>query len=454
MTKKLRAVGIGAVLLLLAVELVLGWSSLAGALRQLRTPHLGWLALAVLVELAAMNSYGRMQRHVLRSAGVRAPMIEHLRLAYAAHSLSATLPGGPAFSTRFNYQQMRRFGASPAVASWAIALSGLLSTCALGVVTLGSALAAGGATHWQNLLGGLLAAVALLWGVRHLGRHPEVLRSPLAAVNRLRHRPETDGSDRIRGFVEQLRTARLTLGHGAFAAVLALANWLLDALCLWLCFRAVGEQPAALTVVLLAFCAAMAAGGVTIVPGGLGIIDSALILGLIAGGVPTSAAVAAVVLYRLISFGFIVALGWLSWLGMRSPRRLAPVPDAVPGPSSAFAPAPAPRSAPGSASTPSPVLTPSTAPALSSAAALSSAPGPAPALRSASGATPALGSVPAPRRAPGRTGSPAAAALALTPALALAAAFAPAAALAAVLDATPAAPVGAAGTPLPAEALS
>jgi len=313
----LQLIGVAAVIFLFGVELVLGWSSLSTALRQLRTPHVGWLALATLAELAAMNAYGRMQRHLLRSAGVRAPMIEHLRLAYAAHSLSATLPGGPAFSTRFNYQQMRRLGASPAIASWAIALSGILSTCALGVVTLGSALAAGGATHWQHLLWWLLAAVALTLAVRHLGRHPEVLRSPLAAVNRLRHRPEADGSDRIRGFLEQLRSARLTIGHGALAAVLALANWLLDALCLWLCFRAIGEQPAALTVVLLAFCAAMAAGTITIVPGGLGIIDSALVLGLMAGGVSTTAAVAAVVLYRLISFGFIMAIGWLSWLRIR-----------------------------------------------------------------------------------------------------------------------------------------
>jgi len=429
-SKKLRAVGIGAVLILLAVELVLGWESLAGALRQLRTPHVGWLALATFVELGAMNSYGRMQRHLLRSAGVRAPMIEHLRLAYAAHSLSATLPGGPAFSTRFNFQQMRRLGASPAIASWAIALSGILSTCALGVVTLGSALAAGGATHWQHLLWWLLAAVALLLGVRHLGRHPEVLRSPLAAVNRLRHRPEADGSDRIRGFLEQLRGARLTIGHGALAAILALANWLLDALCLWLCFRAVGEQPAGLAVVLLAFCAAMAAGTITIVPGGLGIIDSALILGLIAGGVPTAGAVAAVVLYRVISFGFIVALGWLSWLGMRSPRPAvpgpSPAPAAEPAPAAtrtpAPAPAPAPMPSPAPALTPSLALTPATAPSLASDPALTSAPA----------LTPAF---------------------ALTPALALAAAFAPAAALAAVFAPAPtAAPITAPAMPPPVAA--
>lgn len=310
---------IGAILLLLAVELVLGWPSLTGALRQLRTPHPGWLLLATGVELGAMNAYARMQRHLLRSAGVRAPMLEHLKLAYAAHSLSVTLPGGPAFSTRFNYQQMRRLGATPAVASWAIALSGILSACALAALTLASAVAAGGAAEWRHLAWLLGGAVALVLAVRHLSRHPSVFRSALALFNRLRRHPETDGQDRIQGFLAQLRAARLSPGHAAAAAGLALLNWTLDALCLWLCFRAVGERPAALTVVLLAFCAAMAAGTITIVPGGLGIIDSALILGLIAGGVAAAPAVAAVVLYRVLSFGFIVALGWLSWLRLRAP---------------------------------------------------------------------------------------------------------------------------------------
>ncbi|GAA2644904.1 lysylphosphatidylglycerol synthase transmembrane domain-containing protein [Paractinoplanes durhamensis] len=324
----LRSAGIVAVVALLATELVLGWSSLAGALQQLRTPHLGWLALAVGAALASMGAYARMQRHLLQSAGVKPPLIDNVRLAYAAHSLNETLPGGPAFSTQLNYQQMRRFGASPAVASWTIALSGILSGAALAVVTVGSALAAGGAAEWGDLAALLVAAVLLTLGVRRVAKRPEIaealLRTPLAWINRLRRRPAQHGHDRIRGFLDQLRAARLTPGRGAAAALLAVLNWLLDALCLWLCFRAIGEQPAGLTAVLLAFCAAMAAGTITIVPGGLGIIDSALILGLLAGGAGTSAAVATVVLYRIISFGFIIGIGWLSWLRLR--RRPAPAP--------------------------------------------------------------------------------------------------------------------------------
>jgi uncharacterized protein (TIRG00374 family) len=98
-------------------------------------------------------------------------------------------------------------------------------------------------------------------------------------------------------------------------------NWLLDAVGLWMCFQAVSDTPINATQVLLAFCAGMAAATLTIVPAGLGIIDSALIFGLVTGGAPTATAIAAVVLYRIISFGFIIGSGWITWLVMR--RRTA-----------------------------------------------------------------------------------------------------------------------------------
>ncbi|MEV0811225.1 YbhN family protein [Micromonospora sp. NPDC050200] len=305
---------------LFSIELVLAWPSLTTALSQLRAPQPGWLSAALIAELAAMGAYARMQRRLLRSAGVRVPLYRHAALAYAAHSLSVTLPGGPVFSTRFNYQQMRRFGATPAVASWCIALSGILSTAALAVVTTASALASQGAPPWHTLTGLAVAALLLTTGIRRLTRHPQAVESAvraLAHVNRLRHRPATDELDRIIGFARQLGAARLPPGHAAAAATYALLNWLLDAACLWLCFHAISDADISTTQLLLAFCAGYAAGTITIIPGGLGIIDSALILGLVAGGIDTSTAIAAVVLYRIISFGFIISAGWVTWTVIR-----------------------------------------------------------------------------------------------------------------------------------------
>ncbi|WP_433616523.1 lysylphosphatidylglycerol synthase transmembrane domain-containing protein [Dactylosporangium sp. CA-139114] len=317
----LRRTAVVAVVVLFTVELVLGWPSLAGALTQLRAPQPGWLAAAVFAEMASMTAYARMQRRLLRSAGLVVPLYRHIALAYAAHSLSVTLPGGPAFSTRFNFQQMRRFGATPAVAAWCIALSGLLSAAGLAVVTAIGALTVHGTPPWPTLAGLATATLLVILGVRQLARRPEPLepgtRAVLRVVNRLRRRPATHGLDRVHRFTGQLRAARLTPGHAAAAAAYAVLNWLLDAACLWLCFHAVTDAPVDTTQILLAFCAGMAAGTLTVIPGGLGIIDSALILGLVGGGADTPNAIATVVLYRLISFGFIIGVGWITWLAIR-----------------------------------------------------------------------------------------------------------------------------------------
>ncbi|MGI5516082.1 lysylphosphatidylglycerol synthase transmembrane domain-containing protein [Streptomyces sp. CA-106131] len=324
----LRPAAVAALLALFTIELILGWSSLTAALSQLRAPRPLWFAVALIAELAAVNCYGRMQRRLLRSAGVSRPVHQHIALAYAAHSLSVTIPGGPAFSTHFNYQQMRRFGATPAVASWCIALSGMLSAAALAVITAASALASHGALLWRSLLTLTLAILLLTVGIRRITRHPEKVepatRAALAKINRLRHHPDAEGLDRIRGFVEQLRATRLAPRHAVAAATYAVLNWVLDAGCLWLCFHAVSGSGVSNAQLLFAFCAGMTAGTVTIIPGGLGLIDSALILGLVTGGVTTSTAIATVVLYRIISFGFIVGAGWITWLIIRRHNRRVP----------------------------------------------------------------------------------------------------------------------------------
>lgn len=308
-------------LALFTVELVLGRQALASALSELRAPRPGWFVAALLAELAAMATYARMQRRLLLSGGLRVPLRRELALTYAAHSLNETLPGGPAFSTRLNYQQMRRFGATPALASWCIALSGILSTAALAVITAVAALAAHGTPPWLTLAGMAVGAVAVTVGLRRVTRRPDILlgaaRPALRRLNRLRRRDADDGLDRLRAFLRELRGARLSAGHGTAAAVYALLNWLLDAACLWLCLHAVTDQEISGFQLLLAFCAGMAAGTLTIVPGGLGVIDNALILGLLAGGLGTSTAIAAVVLYRLINLGVVTGAGWITWLVIR-----------------------------------------------------------------------------------------------------------------------------------------
>ena len=313
---------VAVVVLILGAELAVGWSSLAEAIHQLRTPAWNWVAGAVIAEIASMGTYARMQQALLRGAGTSVPVRRHVALAYAAHSLSATLPGGPVFSTAFNFQTLRRYGASSAVASWCITLSGALSAGALVVIGAVFGILTRSTGSWQTLLLYMGGALVVAYLVRLVAKHPEWLIGPsrrlLSGVNKVRRRPAGSGHTRLVNFVDQLRSVRVHPANFSIAVVLAVANWLLDALCLCMCCIAVGAtdiQPAQLVI---AYCAGMAAASLPIVPGGLGVVDGALVLGLVAGGLTSSLAVAAVVLYRLISFGFIIGAGWLVWLIMRA----------------------------------------------------------------------------------------------------------------------------------------
>ena len=64
---------------------------------------------AIIVEAGCIGSYARMQRRLLRSGGLDVPVARHLAVAFAARSLSITLPGGQAFAMHFKYGQLRGF---------------------------------------------------------------------------------------------------------------------------------------------------------------------------------------------------------------------------------------------------------------------------------------------------------------------------------------------------------
>jgi uncharacterized membrane protein YbhN (UPF0104 family) len=316
-----------AVAVILGVEAVIGGPSLAKALSQLQTPHWGWVAVAVLAELGSMGGYARMQRRLLRSAGTTVHLGRHVALAFAAHSLSVSLPGGPLFSTRYNFQQMRRYGASAAAASWCIAVSGVLSSIALVLIGTGSAILAGSGSGLSTLAAYLAVAFALTIAVRALAAHPQWLTGIASGIerfaNRVRGRPAHSGG-RLMALLAEVTAVRIKPADLGLATYFALANWLLDALCLWLCCQAVGATAITASQLVLAYCAGMAAASIPLVPGNLGVVDGALIVGLVAGGLPTSTAIAAVVLYRIISLGFIITAGWVVWLLVRRRQRREP----------------------------------------------------------------------------------------------------------------------------------
>jgi uncharacterized protein (TIRG00374 family) len=105
-------------------------------------------------------------------------------------------------------------------------------------------------------------------------------------------------------------------------ASLFVVCWLADAACLVASFSAIGIAPP-WSSLLVAYCAAQLVSFVPITPGGVGLVEGSLTLALVAGGGTASAALAAVLLYRLISYWGTLPVGGIGYLVIRRTRSAA-----------------------------------------------------------------------------------------------------------------------------------
>ena len=104
-------------------------------------------------------------------------------------------------------------------------------------------------------------------------------------------------------------------------AVLAgAAYWIADCGCLAFAFLAVGS-PVPWQGLLLAYCAAQLAVNLPITPGGLGVVEGSLTVALVAFGGGRAPTVAAVLLYRVLSFWIPLPTGAGCYLALARGRR-------------------------------------------------------------------------------------------------------------------------------------
>jgi uncharacterized protein (TIRG00374 family) len=95
----------------------------------------------------------------------------------------------------------------------------------------------------------------------------------------------------------------------------SLCNWLLDVACLVLVIGATGS-PVPWHGVLLAYGAGLVADGLWPAPGGLGAVEAAMTAALVAAGMHAGSALAAVAVYRLLSFWLLLGIGWATMAGL------------------------------------------------------------------------------------------------------------------------------------------
>ncbi|MGX6603479.1 lysylphosphatidylglycerol synthase transmembrane domain-containing protein [Micromonosporaceae bacterium Da 78-11] len=288
-----------------------------------------WVALAAALQAVSLGAFAWQQRQLLDALGVRVPAGRTMTITLARTAISISLPAGAAVSTGYAIREYQRVGASKEISAASMIVSGLAS---IGGLTL-LYVAGGAAVVSQDpvlllsprplaLVAGLIALTALAIVAGRRG-----LRRPAPGA-----RPD-EGSRVLRLVRRTLDSAREAWQAGAAlrardwitATLFAATNWLTDLLCLMATCRAVG-LPVGVTTLAGIYLGVQIVRQVPLTPGGVGVIDTALVAGLTAAGATAVTAAAAVVVYRLLSYWLLLPAGGIAALVLRRPSEPARTP--------------------------------------------------------------------------------------------------------------------------------
>lgn len=295
-----------------------------------------WVVIAALAEVACYLALSQLQRRLLRAGQVRIPVRQMFGITMAGSAIQSSFPAGSVVYLAYLFRQFRRWGADDLLAAWVILAFNIVTFAALASISaVGLALAASeGSTYdlVETILGILLVAMLFLLAISERRRLlPHVTRAVRLSQRFLR-RPHlgTPPADVVAGWARELAVVSPSRGVWLRAGVMSLSNWLSDLSCLALSFMAVGVG-VPWRGLLLAYGAGQLASTLPITPGGLGAVEGSLTVALVTFGGATESTVAAVLIYRILSFWLVLPVGWASWgLVALAGRRNAPLPVQVP----------------------------------------------------------------------------------------------------------------------------
>jgi uncharacterized membrane protein YbhN (UPF0104 family) len=300
-----------------------------------------WVEVTVLVAAAAWNLATYQFLLVAATPGLR--LRQALVSSQATTAVSNTVLGGAAISVGLTYAMNSSWGFSRSRTSVALLVSGMWNTFAkLGLPVLALALLALGAPPSPGrVTAGLVGLAVLVVAVVALGA---LLRS-------------REGAQRIGTAAARVASAlRRPFGRGPVTgwerattrfrdrtALLLRARWhwitlatLLSHLSLFLVlllalrFVGVGGDQVSTVEALAVFAFARLLTAVPFTPGGLGVVELALITGLAAAGGPRALVAAAVLVFRALTYVAPILIGLGSYVFWRHNRSWRREPNAAP----------------------------------------------------------------------------------------------------------------------------
>ncbi len=328
------AIGLAVVAVGLIALGVAGHSLLAESIATFGHLRWIWIPPAIVAEVTSMGAFARMQRHLFRVCGVRMRLRSTLAVTYASNAVSLSLPvAGPAASVGYSFTQFRRYGADSAATGWTLAVSWVISTFTLGVVLAAGAVSSGNPT--AGIIGLVSAAAAVvpmvgaLLALRSEHARAVIRRLALSAwatIGRVTRRPAGPwtASLPIDAFLDELAAVKMSGTSYVHVGALSLWNWLGNALCLVFSILATGGG-VPWHGLLLAYAAGTGAALLPLTPGGVGVVEVALAAALVVAGMHGPHALAAVIVFRILSFWLIIAIGWVVVAVLYRSTRIRPL---------------------------------------------------------------------------------------------------------------------------------
>jgi uncharacterized protein (TIRG00374 family) len=297
---------------------------LVGATDELAHLHATWLYVGVVSEIVSIAAFACLQVWLLRVGGVRLGLVRMLAITFGAGAIASSMPAGPAVSSVFAFRQYRRGGADDALAVWTLVATLTCASLSLALLSTAGVLVAERQGASYDLIGvtiGVLIvaviASVVVWQRRSL---IAIAGGALSLCKRMTGRPRTEGEVIVRSVLGRLKTVHLGLPDILGAMGWAMANWCLDCGALVCSYAAVGAA-VPWRGLLLAYGAAQLASNLPITPGGLGVVEGSMTIALVQFGGVEISTVAAVVLYRIISFWGYLPVGWAAWGGVTLANR-------------------------------------------------------------------------------------------------------------------------------------
>lgn len=314
----LKLLAFVAVLYLAIVTVVPGVRKAASELRTL-SPAL--ILVGFLLEIAALYSYSLLTKAALGDAGHLLSSWRLFRIQMSTKALSSIVPGGSAAGSALGYRLMTLSGVPGPDAGFALATAGLGSAVVLNVIFWAALVVSipirgvNGGYATAAIAGVIIMAFAamLVFGLLEgQGRAERMLRW-FARRLRLDENRAAAGVKHVAGRLEELASDRQLLMR---VIGWAAANWLLDAMALWVFLRAFGVSTQ-FDALLVAFGLANVLAVIPITPGGLGVVDVTLSSALVGFGLSRANAVLGVGAWRLAQLFFPIVLGGLLYATLR-----------------------------------------------------------------------------------------------------------------------------------------